>query len=191
NKVIAANIELILVEGGGPRNLVVCAKSRRCWFRQSRQQVFRSVADTVGANLVEDAVAGNLRSSSSIRITRGRIIDRIDCCDGTEIAGSKCINWHRIITGCEKVIPHPLVVAKEEDFVLDDGATDAAAKLIPAIAGNPSCVFSKLVGCVKTRGAIVLEKRSVESIRARLRRDLPESTGNLAIFGIVVAGCEL
>src|SRR5579862_836132 len=89
-----------------------------------------------------------------------------------------------------QVIPHPLVVAKEEHLVLDYRATNAATKLIPAIAGNTGCVLGKLVGRVETRGAIVLKKRSVKCVRARLRRDLPKSARYLAVFSVVIAGRE-
>src|ERR1700674_2343075 len=128
---------MILVESGRLGDLVVSDKSRRSWDgRQQREQVLRSVADSVGANLVEDAIALDLSSSRSIRIARRRIIDRIDGCYGTEIASSKWSNRYRFVARSVQVIPHPLVVSEEKQFIFNHWATHAAAKLIPAIAGH-------------------------------------------------------
>ncbi len=188
-KEINAPIALILIESGGPRNLIVRAISRRVGLRQQRQQVRRGWTDPVRANHIEDAVAGDLCSSSPVRVAGRRVVDRVDGCDGTEISRSESIDRHRFIARCEEIIPHPLIVTEEKDLVMNNRTADAAAKLIPAIAGN-AIGLAEVIGCVEPRGAVVLEKRPMKSIRARLSRDLPKPTGHLPILGVVVAGGE-
>ena len=62
-----------------------------------------------------------------------------------------------------QTVSHALVVCEKEQLVFLNGTAEAAAKLIPAIAGN-AVRLTEVVGCVETRGAIILEKRSMECV---------------------------
>src|ERR1700678_2911824 len=97
SEVIAASIELILVESSGAGDLIVRTISWRIWLGQQCQKVFCGRAKPIGTNYVEHTVALDLRSSRSVSITCSGIVDGIDGCDRTEISSPECIDRHCLV----------------------------------------------------------------------------------------------
>src|SRR6267378_2266566 len=83
-----------------------------------------------------------------------------------------------------------LVVGKEEDFVLPDGAAHGATELVPVAAGYRGSLREGVTGEVGVR-ALEVKDRTVELVGAGFGLGSHHSADGLAEFSIVVLGGDL
>src|SRR5712671_7978540 len=71
----------------------------------------------------------------------------------------------RVQVGDTSSLLGPLIVAEEEEFVLDDGATDRTTKLFPIRCGERDAgLVRKRIPCLLVTVAIVVEAAAVELV---------------------------
>ncbi len=83
--------------------------------------------------------------------------------------------------------PRALVIAKDEELVLDDRAANRAAKLFPICRGKrDSWLVGKGVARLLVAAAMVEEAAAVQLVRSRFGLHSNHARGGLARFRIVV-----
>ena len=85
------------------------------------------------------------------------------------------------------LLANTLIIAEEEDLVLDDRTADRSAKLVLQSRGNwTRAGLREWIARQIRRALAVIKRRAMELVRTRLRRDRIHRGDRLAKLGIVV-----
>src|SRR5258708_21639885 len=107
-------------------------------------------------------------------------------CQVAEISSSLGGGRHTVCTGRADVAALALIVAKDEELVLEDRSAERAAKFVPVAFRNTGCCLSKRVfGEIRVR-ALIIKCRTMNFICAGLSLRCHHSANGLAELRVVV-----